>query len=164
MLQKTKMFFLPLLILVVIVIFIFGFDPGFLQGSIAQVLGSEIVEDSTDKYLLATGDNAASVILYNQFSDRDFDGLLDQEDPVNNKFAVIKFSPNEQVQFGGSEIVFNGITEEDGESNAEFTINDDVDISVAIDQATVTKKLNFVGREFYKQGKIEYAIVFLRAS
>lgn len=162
--KESKMFFLPVVILVVIIVFILGFDPAFLQGSIAQVLGSEVTENSTDNYLLATGDNAASVILYNQFSDRDFDGLLDQDDPEVNKFTIVKFSPEEQIQFGGSEIVFKGIKEADGVLQAQFMVNDEINLTVGIDQTTVAKKLNFVGREFYKQGRNEYAIVFIRAN
>lgn len=162
--KASKMFLLPLVILVIIVVFVFGFEPAFLQGSIAQVLGSEISQESTDQYLLASGDNAASVILYNQFSDRDFDGLLDQDDPEINKFAIIKFSPNEQVQFAGSDIVFNGIEEKNGELIGQFTINDEYNLPIEVDTTTYAKRLSLVGREFYKQGRNEYAIIFIRAN
>lgn len=158
------MFLLPVIILVIIIVFMLGFETNLLQGSIAQVLGSEVSEDSTDQYLLATGNNAASVILYNQFSDSDFDGLLDQEDEKYNKFAVVKFSPEEQVQFGGLEIEFKGVQDQEGELNGAFTINGEIDISVGIDKTTVAKKVSFVGREFYKQGRNEYAIIFVRSA
>jgi len=159
-----KYLVVPGVFLLVILVFIVSRNSRFLKANINEVLGSQITEDSTSIYDLSDSKKPASVLLYNQFSDRDFDGVLDQDDEINNKFALVKFSKNEEITFNGTDLKFVGIEDSTDAPIAKFLIDDSSEVDLKIDTTLIKPKLSLVGRDFFKSEVSEIAIVFLRTN
>jgi hypothetical protein len=158
-----RYFIFPSLFILVILFFILQRGGNFFQANISEILGSQISEDSTKEYLLNESKNPATVILFNQFQDKDFDGILDQTDEENNRFAVVNFTKGEEIQFNGVDLEFLGILDKE-DLRAEFLLDKTATIELKIDSSLITNGLSLVGRDFYKSPDLEQATVFLRTN
>jgi len=161
---NLKALVVPGVFLVLIFIFIISRNSSFLTANISEVLGTQIIEDSSSAYDLSDSKNPATILLYNQFSDKDFDGILDQDDETENKFAVVKFSKNEEIIFNGVSLKFLSIQDDNEISKATFLIANESEVQLKIDSSLIASKFTLVGRDFYKSKDVEQAIVFLRTN
>lgn len=159
---NLKYLVVPGIFLLIILIFILDRNSSFLRANLNEVLGDTALEDSSEEYVLSEGQNPATVLVYNEFSDSDFDGILDQDDPKNNKFALVKFSKDEEIEFNGVNLKLISLSKQNEELTAKFLLNNKSEVELKVDSSLISSKISLTGKDFYTSIDTEYAIVLIR--